>query len=186
MDLTTAYQQAALQAGTIVAGVSSDQLTLPTPCTEFDVHALVNHMVGGLYMFDAAARAASIEMSALEHDFVADGMTDSYNKASAQLQEALGAEGVIMGKWEMPFGTMPGMIAIGIGIIESVQHGWDLAKATGQSAAFDNELLEICMRTAKMMPVEQSRNPRVFGPEQPAPDGATLADELAAFLGRTV
>lgn len=91
-----------------------------------------------------------------------------------------------MNKWELPFGSMPGMIAVGIGIMESVQHGWDLAKATGQTPSFDTELLEICMRTAKMMPEEQARNPRVFGPEQSAPEGAPLADQLAAFLGRTV
>ncbi len=186
MDLATAYQTAAQQTGRIVAGVSTDQLVLPTPCTEFDVHALLNHMVGGLHMFDAAARSTSIDMAKLEHDFVSDGIADSYDRAAAQLGTSLGAEGVIMNKWDMPWGTMPGMIAVGIGIIESIQHGWDLARATGQSAGFDDELIEIAMRTAKMMPVEQARNPRVFGPEQPSPANATPADELAAFLGRTV
>ncbi len=186
MELTTAYQQAAQQAGKIVAGVTPDQFALPTPCSEFDVKALVNHMIGGLYMFDAAARSTSIQMAELEKDFVQDGAATAYEQAANQLCETVGVDGVIMNKWELPFGSMPGMIAVGIGIMESVQHGWDLAKATGQTPSFDTELLEICMRTAKMMPEEQARNPRVFGPEQSAPEGAPLADQLAAFLGRTV
>ncbi len=186
MELTESFRRAVEQSGIIVAGVKPDQLDLPTPCDEFDVRALSNHMIGGLLMFDSGARGTSIEMESLTRDFVANSATAEFDKAASQLNEALGKDGVLMSKWELPFATMPGMIAAGIGIIEAVQHGWDLAKATGQTASFDPELIEICMRTAKMMPEEQARNANVFGPEQPAPQGASPADELAAFLGRTV
>lgn len=186
MDLNNAYQLAVKQTGLLVANVSADQLSLPTPCTDFDVRGLLNHIIGGLQMFDAAARSTSIDMAALEHDFVGDGLPSAYDESAAKLIEALDDQSVIMNKWEMPWATMPGMIAVGVGIIEAVQHGWDLAKATGQTTAFDSELIEISMRTAKMMPEEQARNPRVFGPEQSAPDNASSSDQLAAFLGRSV
>ena len=186
MELTDAFAKAVETSGILVANVKPDQLGSATPCTEFDVKALANHMVGGLLMFDSAARGTSIDMEALTRDFVAAGAADEYDKAASTLGEVLSQDDVLKGKWELPFGSMPGMIAIGIGIIEAVQHGWDLARATGQTVTFDSEITEIAMRTAKMMPVEQARNPRVFGPELPAPQGASLQDELAAFLGRTV
>ena len=86
----------------------------------------------------------------------------------------------------MPFGAVPGMIAVGFATLEVAQHGWDVATASGQDADFDSEVTETALATARMAPAEQVRQAGVFGPEQECPSGAPAHDQLAAFVGRTV
>ena len=55
MDIVELYERALDQAGQIVAGVSPDQFGLPTPCSEWDVRTLLEHVVGGNWNSAAAA-----------------------------------------------------------------------------------------------------------------------------------
>jgi uncharacterized protein (TIGR03086 family) len=186
MDPTDILLRSVDQTGKIVAGVKPDQLSLSTPCTEFDVKTLLNHTVGALKMFLAGARGEQLDMGAFSQDLVGDDPAGAYDKTAAEFREALGQPGVLEKTWNMPFGQLPGMMCAGIGTVEFVQHGWDIAKATGQQADFDPELTEAAFTTARMMPAEQVRNANVYGPEVEAPPDAPAHDRLAAFLGRTL
>src|SRR2546423_8618012 len=126
MDQVTAFQKAVDQTGQIVAKVKSDQLGNPTPCSEWDVRGLLNHVIGGLHMFDAAARGEKLPDGFFDQDKVGDDPAGSYQAGAAKLNDALGQPGVVDKMWELPFGTMPGAIALGIATIESGLHGWDL------------------------------------------------------------
>ena len=66
-------------------------------------------------------------------------------------------------------------------------HGWDLAKATGQSTDLDPALAEQILEVAAMIVPDQFRGPEPmpFGPAVEPPAGAPVADRLAAFFGRT-
>ncbi len=87
----------------------------------------------------------------------------------------------------LPFGDLPGGAFVYIACGDTFTHGWDLARATGQSTDLDPktaaQLLEI---VSPMLPDafrgEDGQAP--FGPRQEAPDRATEADKLAAFMGR--
>lgn len=185
MDPTDILLRSVDQTGKIVAGVKPDQLALSTPCSEFDVEALLNHTVGALRMFLAGARGDQLDVSALSLD-VANDAAGVYEKTAAELREALAQPGVLEKTWNMPFGQLPGMMCAGIGTVEFVQHGWDIAKATGQQADFDAELTEAAFTTARMMPAEAVRNANVYGPEVEPPADAPPHDRLAAFLGRAL
>src|SRR5438067_2441693 len=52
----------------------------------------------------------------------------------------------------MPFGDVPGDVALGIHLTESVVHGWDLAKSTGQPTERDPELVAFAWRHVKELP----------------------------------
>jgi uncharacterized protein (TIGR03086 family) len=69
---------------------------------------------------------------------------------------------------------------------ELTVHAWDLARATGQSTDFDREVIAACLASYAASPALKDRASAPFDVEQPAPPGATDADRLAAFLGRTV
>jgi uncharacterized protein (TIGR03086 family) len=186
MDQTTAYKKAVDQTAQIVANVKPDQLGQPTPCADWDVKGLLNHTIGGLHMFDAAARGEKLPDDFFEKDQVGKDPAKSYDAGAKKVLEALAKPGVTEQMWELPFGTMPGTIALGIAMIEVGLHGWDLARATNQQPNFDPELTEMMAATARMMPADQIRQPNVFGPEATCPPGAPAHDQLAAFLGREV
>jgi uncharacterized protein (TIGR03086 family) len=86
----------------------------------------------------------------------------------------------------VPFGTVPGSVALHLRITELLVHGWDLAAATGQPARFPEDLAEqeLAFTRGALASVPAGRSP--FGPPQPAPPGATPLDQLAALLGRSV
>ncbi len=64
-------------------------------------------------------------------------------------------------------------------------HAADIASATGQTIE-DTALVETALEVGHQMIGPDLRAPRIFDPEQPAPEGATPVMRLLAFAGRTV
>jgi uncharacterized protein (TIGR03086 family) len=186
MDPISIVQRSIGQTGEIVAGVKPDQLAASTPCVDWDVRALLNHTIAALKMFDNAARGGEFDGSIFAADQVGSDPTASYESAAGGLRDALAQPGVLEAMWIMPFGTVPGMMAVGFATLELAQHGWDIARATGQQPNFDPAVTETAFSTAKMAPAEFVRVPGVFGPESDCPPDAPAHDQLAAFVGRQV
>jgi uncharacterized protein (TIGR03086 family) len=183
---TAALEQAIATTRGVLATVSSEQLDADTPCSSWKVRDVVNHLVGGQYFF-----AASVEgkpPAAPGADFSTGDYLATFDEASAQCVAAFQGEGAMTKMLTLPFGQMPGSAFIGLAATDTFTHGWDLAKATGQSTDLDPELAARLLSGAKqaISPAFRGPEPMPFGPEQTAPAGATNADQLAAFLGRTV
>jgi uncharacterized protein (TIGR03086 family) len=183
---TEPYAQAIATSRTVLAAVTADQLDLDTPCASWKVRDLIDHLVGAQYFFLAGLRGtppSDAGAAASSGDFVA-----AYDAATAEALAAFSEDGALGKMYTLPFGTMPGMALLGLATNDTFTHGWDLAKATGQSTDLAPELAEMLLGQARMMiqPAFRGGEGAPFGPEQTAPDGACAADRLAAFLGRTV
>ncbi|MEZ5343711.1 MAG: TIGR03086 family metal-binding protein [Acidimicrobiales bacterium] len=178
---------AAMQATrTVLANVSADQLAKPTPCASWDVAALIDHIIGAQGFFQAAVEGkppSPPESSPSAGDYLA-----AYDKATNSCLSAFNVEGVLEGTVKAPFGDMPGMAFMGLAINDTLTHGWDLAKATGQSTDIAPELSAMVLKQVEASFQESFRGEEgaPFGPAKPAPANATNADKLAAFLGRDV
>jgi uncharacterized protein (TIGR03086 family) len=86
------------------------------------------------------------------------------------------------------FGDMPAIALMGLSSTDTFTHSWDLARATGQDTNLAPELAAALLEQSRVsiQPEFRSDEGTLFGPEQTAPAGASPADQLAAFLGRTV
>ena len=186
MDPIAVLRKAVDQTGRIVGGVKSDQLSGSTPCTEWDTRALLNHTIGAVEMFDDAAQTKPFTGAMFASDNVGDDPGASYERRAAALHTTLAEPNVLDRTWTMPFGEVPGSVGVGFATLELFQHGWDVARASGQQIDFDADVTEVANATAQMAPAEQVRVPGVFGPEAICPPGAAAADRLAAFMGRLV
>jgi uncharacterized protein (TIGR03086 family) len=186
MDPINLLQKAIEQTGGIVSGVKPDQLGDSTPCTDWDVRALLSHTIAAVQLFDDAARAVPFNPARFGADNVGSDPADSYASAAAALNATLGTPGVLDGKWTMPFGEVPGTMGAAFATLELTMHGWDVARATGQQPEWDPAITEVAFTAARMAPAELIRTPGVYGPELTAPEGAPTPDQLAAFLGRAV
>lgn len=72
-------------------------------------------------------------------------------------------------------------------LIETIVHGWDLARATDQQPAYDDEAVAAGDQFARqMMPAERRPAGGAFGPPVEPPEGASPVDRLAACAGRTL
>jgi uncharacterized protein (TIGR03086 family) len=184
MDPISVLRKAVDQTGRIVAGVKSDQLSGSTPCADWDTRALLNHTIGAVEMFDDAAQTKPFNATIFANDNVGDDPGASYARRAAVLHATLAQPNVLDRTWTMPFGEVPGVVAAGFATIELFQHGWDVARASGQQIDFDADVTDVATATAQLMPAEQVRIAGVFGAEGSCPPDASAEDRLAAFLGR--
>jgi len=173
------------QTGELVAGVRDDQWENATPCTEWSVRDLVDHLIGGNDGF------ANVLLGDPPPSF--SGVTarqpeaqTAYRLSTESLLTAFGSDGVMERVVTVRFGTVPGIAALHLRSVEAVVHGWDLAQATGQPLRVDEELArqELEFTRTSLPDITPERSP--FGPAQPVPGDASSLDQLVALLGRTV
>jgi uncharacterized protein (TIGR03086 family) len=177
------FDRAVLAAGTVFAGVKPEQFDDATPCTEWSVRQLMNHVVGGNRQFRSMLTGGGPLDRA--QDFLGADPAGAFQESAAALRELFAAEGALERPAPTPFGERPGIVLLEMRVTELMTHGWDLARATGQSTDLDPELAEGCIEAFRALRAA-GRGGDMFGPEQPAPDGATAADRLAAVAGRRV
>ncbi len=171
----------------IVDRVRPDQMDLATPCTDWTVRDVIDHVVKGNAW--AAATLASESGSAPrptgDVDLIGDDPAAAFAATSAQMAAAFAAPGALAKMVDLPFGRMPGVAFAGFRMGDLLVHGWDIAKATGQSTDFAPALNEGALAAARRtMTFDRSGSP--FQPEQPVAADAPAADRFAAFLGRAV
>lgn len=174
----------------VVKGVRADQLDDPTPCSEWDVRALLNHVTGGATMFAECVEHGSIadaEMGRLmTEDLLGADHVSAFNAAADRAVAAFDSPGALDKMVKLPFGEMPAGIALQIAVFDVSVHTLDLAAATGQARDLDPEVLDAAFDAAGMMLTDDMRATGMFGPAQPAPADASRADQLLAMAGRQI
>jgi uncharacterized protein (TIGR03086 family) len=174
----------------IVEQVTPGDYANRTPCTEWDVHDLVNHLLGTLELGRALFSDTAPETDAgpgevPSADLAGDDPAKAYRVGMESLLAAATGDAVDRAH-ATPFGEMPGAMVAGFTAVDVLVHGWDLARATGQTVGFDDALAGEILGFARQTISDDTRAPRI-GPEVPAPDGASASaiDRLVAFMGRT-
>ncbi|MDQ1394072.1 MAG: hypothetical protein QOF30_3049 [Acidimicrobiaceae bacterium] len=187
-DPRTLLHRSFAQAGRVVAGVSPEQLRLPTPCTDFDVTALLGHLVGVGHRIAGIGRGEpQTGKLSIPVDVADDGWGRAF-EATRQDAWALWADDAVLErKVELPFGTFTGATVAAIYTMELTAHTWDLAWATGQLEALDDELAEASMTVAAdVLPPDQRGGYIPFADVVAVSGTAAPYDRLAAFLGRQI
>jgi uncharacterized protein (TIGR03086 family) len=181
VDPIERIERATAYAGEKMNAVTSEDLAKPTPCSEFDMRALLNHMLGGLQMLSVAAAGGKPPMP--EGDQFGASPAEDYAERRSALLSAVRSEGALDRDWELPFGTIPGGTMASIAFMEHLTHGWDVARATGQDGTIPADLVAECMDVVVPMDA-MLRMPGVCGPPVEVADDAPAQDKLVAFLGR--
>jgi uncharacterized protein (TIGR03086 family) len=184
MDRTEMLQHTVDGAKAMVARVRSDELARPTPCTEWDVRGLVGHMIDVCSMFGAAlgAKTGGQPSGAAA---ARDDLAAAYAEASSRLMAGWHRPGVREQTLKLPFGEMPGEVAINVVLADQLLHTWDLAKALGRPYSIDADLAEAVLQMMQKMMRPEFRGPgKGFAEEVPCPPDASVQDRLLAFSGR--
>ncbi len=170
----------------VVEGIDDAHRHAPTPCTEFDVATLLDHVLGWLETFSAGfadpeGRAPRSDLSGYQAPHDAAG---AVRAAAARLDDAL-AGGAAARPLVLGEAAMPGEMALAMILWEYQVHGWDLATATGQAWDPPAEGLELSLGFAPMMLTEDYQGEgKPFAPRVPVPDDAPALDRLVALSGR--
>lgn len=178
------YQRALLATGRIVAGVQPEQLSRPTPCRDWDVRLLLNHIIGGNYMFATVARGGQVEATGEMEDYTRPDPGTHYLDSAESVLSAWAEPGAMERRVHMPFGDIPASAAVSIHFLDIVVHGWDLARATDQDATIATDLAAEALDISSDLLSPELREAGVFGPEIPVAADDPLHDRLVAFMGR--
>lgn len=177
VDALTQLDELGPLLGGVVGGISPDQLDNPTPCGEFTVRGVLEHMIGGATMFAAAFRG--------EEPGVPDtsDVLASFGPTLGSLAEAMHSAGALDRTVNAPFGAVPGDTFARFVVLDGLVHGWDMATATGQAYAPSDALVGAVTEFASNA-IPPLRDGVTFGAEvEPSPD-ATPIERLVALTGR--
>lgn len=184
MDLAT-YERALRRTGRAVEGVGADQLGDPTPCREWTVRDLLNHIVGGNLMFGRIAEGQTVDFDDNKPEVVGDDPAAAYRASCDALLEAWGRPGALDRVYAMPFGDVPGAAVISLHFVDTLVHGWDVAKATGQDDTIEPDLALTALGMVQPVIDDDARQGGDFGPEVVVGPDAPAHHRLMGFLGRT-
>ena len=187
MDATT---MAAACASTrqVIDQISDADLDRPTPCRDWTVRQLLNHLIGTLQLGralleDTAPEAAMGPGELPDADLVGGDPAKAYRLGAEALLAAAQPD-TLARMHATPLGDMPGAILGGFTTLDIAVHGWDLATAIGRPLALDDALARDILAFANQTINDDTRAPRL-GPAIAVDDTAPLTDRLVAYLGRT-
>ncbi|MFD7385634.1 TIGR03086 family metal-binding protein [Streptomyces anulatus] len=173
-------ESAAGRALPVVRGIDDGQLGGGTPCAEYDVRALVNHLFQVVVNFQALAAREEVDFGQVP-EFVAGDWRGRFGDETARLVEAWSVPGVeegTTGRMGLPARTV-GLMVLG----DLTVHAWDLARATGADFVPEESVVdELGPGLAAMAP--QAREMKVFGEPFPVGEGASAFERLLAVTGR--
>ncbi|TVZ06774.1 TIGR03086 family protein [Trebonia kvetii] len=189
MDLFDALERAVTSTAEIVKETPAELLDAPTLCTEWDVRALLNHVIGTLWLAeglfaDRMPRHPTPPGGLPPVDLAGQDPAAAYAEAAAAALAAAAAGDALTRAHATPLGDMPGPVLAGATTLDILVHGWDLAVATGQPADLDGRLAAHVLGFAEQgLATPEARAGRIDPPLAVAVD-APVTQRLTAYLGR--
>jgi uncharacterized protein (TIGR03086 family) len=177
-DPVQLFQRATARAAALMGAVTPEQRTAATPCSEWSVQQLMDHMTGSTdYLLAALAGEQPVARKR--------ATAQDYRAGVAAVLEALARPGVLDRRCMSPLGFEWSVAEATAGtFMDNLVHTWDLAVATGQDRTLDADLVEACVAMFLPDMPEHGRAAGIVGPAVAAPVDASPQDRLLGAMGR--
>ncbi|MGW2329667.1 TIGR03086 family metal-binding protein [Streptomyces sp. NPDC001700] len=171
-----------------VHAVRADQWDAPTPCTEWTVRDLVNHLaveqmwVPSL-LREGASASASGEGDVLSGDQLGEDPVATWDAAAAVARTAFREPGALERTVALSYGASPATEYCAQMTADATVHAWDLARAIGADERLPKPLVDFSVREVAPYAAELEKSGLFAAPVEPPP-GADAQTKLLALLGR--
>lgn len=161
----------------VVRGIAADDLGKQTPCREYDVASLTDHLLNSITVLGGMAGA---EFPERDPDDTVERQVILAARPALDAWHRRGMDGTV------PFGKgeAPAKVPVGILSLEFLVHAWDYAAATGREVPAPDSLSEYVLDLAKKIITPQGRATAGFDDPIDVPDDAPPMQRLLAFTGR--
>lgn len=160
----------------VVETIGDGDLHRPTPCRDWDVQALADHLVDTIARLGAAAGIPTTDPDGDSIDQRIQRVTRPI--LAGWRRRGLANDVVFSGR------ALPARLALGILSLELLVHGWDFAVALDRSFDASDAHAAHVLGLAQQTLNAKSRATAGFDPPVPLPADASALDHLVAFTGR--
>lgn len=168
----------------VAHGVPETAMDDPTPCRDFTVRDLANHLLGTV---EAMRRVGAREPMDLDDPWGINGdhVREGWRGDLGERLTAFAHAWAQPDAWEGDAldGAMPRQLVGDMGFVEMMLHGWDLAKGSGQEVSYDEAAAERALEVLEVIG-EQGRAQGAFGPLVEVPEDADTFDRVLGAAGR--
>jgi uncharacterized protein (TIGR03086 family) len=166
--------------------IPSDGWDAPTPCAEWDVRALVNHMTRGNLNYLGLLRGATREefLAGRDADALGDAPLAAFTDSVRACARAFAEDGALDREVDYPLGRLTGRRALAVRTADSTVHTWDLARALGADDTLDPGLVAWLDESYDDIFAGLALNTRVFADPPSGVAGTTRQDRLLTRFGR--
>jgi uncharacterized protein (TIGR03086 family) len=171
---------AAARTVPVIQGIRDDQLGHPTPCDDFRVHELFNHLYQNVGNFTDLAERKEPDSSTTPDEVIGDWRT-RFAEQTERLVEAWSDREALEGV--SPGSGMPQEMVAGLALLELTVHGWDVARATGQRYTPDPAAVALLIPLFEQVG-QQGRDLGLYADVVEVAPGAGDFERLLALTGR--
>jgi uncharacterized protein (TIGR03086 family) len=177
--------QAVSTARPTLARVADEHLGLQTPCAEWNLRQLLQHIAGRAVLSERAARAVPVNVFPdIEADLLgahpAAAVTDLLERSVAAWQRPSADPSATC---ITPLGEMPGFGLLTFQAQDVFVHTWDIATTIGHDPHFDDRLTKAMLELHQATITDDIRQ-MFFAPAVAVASTAPDLDRLIGFLGR--
>jgi uncharacterized protein (TIGR03086 family) len=185
MELLDAFDQALTEFDGRVHQVGDEQWRAATPCTEWSVRDLVNHLTGEHLWAPWLLRGATLAEvgDRFDGDVLGDDPVGAWERAAAGSREAFHVPGALTGRVHTSGGLTPTEEYARQMTLDLTVHAWDLARGIDADDGLDGELISLVYGYVADQ-VDTWQGFGMFDPPVPVPESAGRQDKLMALLGR--
>jgi len=182
------FKSAQQAFGAVVSQVKDTGWTDPTPCTEWDVRALVNHVAGELFWATPMVDGKTIEEvgSELDGDLMGEDPQATWADSVRQSSRAFNAPGALDGEINSSMGPMPVRQYLSDLTCDLITHRWDLGEAVADSQRFtSDEMEQLRTMLGQLTPMaDQLVEGGYFAAAKPVSPDADEQTRILAAMGR--
>ncbi|WP_027934914.1 TIGR03086 family metal-binding protein [Amycolatopsis thermoflava] len=181
MDIRDLDRRVLAEVDKIVSGATD--LGLRTPCAGWTLGDLLTHQVSENHAFAVALREGAAP------DWTSGTLGDDPYRAYAESVDAFlaaSADDTVLDRevTVREFGTFPAPVALTMHLVDSVAHGWDLARTLDAPYEPDPEAVHVALRFAERMRTRPRPDDDVFAPAVEIAPGTGELDRFLALTGR--
>ena len=168
------FERAASAASALARSVRPDQMGLATPCSEWDVRALLDHMAGGPMYLLGALDVGDAGVGSWPEPAAVDAVVARLGEPGALERRCVSPAGFEWSVAEAAAGTA----------MDQLVHTWDLAVALGTDRTIDSDVTAAVVSMFLPQMPEVGRQAGFVGPAVDVGEGAAPQDVLLGAMGR--
>jgi uncharacterized protein (TIGR03086 family) len=179
------HAEALAETDRLVAGVGDDDWHRPTPCDDWDVRQVVNHVVSGNFWVKPLMTGVTIDEvgDRLDGDLLGDDPVAAYRRSADEAGAAFLADGAMDEPALVSYGPVPGSVYASHRFIDVLVHGWDIAVGAGLDTTLRGDLVDACLEVV-LPEADELAASGAFGSDHEVPEDASPQVRLLALLGR--